>query len=257
MPVIMWSRTRKLLTDPRMITIWVFSAFLIIVFSVVSARPWNATAVEETTKNLQECEYFQADGREIFNYNIEDIQIQKCVDRIWEKLQKQERKNKKRERRRRRKGRKAGKKGRMGRGKKNKKNKKTNRNRRPKTKSRELQPRFEHRRQRMKSQRKMFLEQEEFRKWKRKVSVANLLSEPVAQEAIGDLWSDLIARGPKWEEIYRDMHSNLDPLHIRHKHKPEKDRKNSSKEAPSEDELEFDTSTLQPTSSTPTSTEHL
>ena len=105
----------------------------------------------------------------------------------------------------------------------------------------------------------MFLEQEEFRKWKRKVSVANLLSEPVAQEAIGDLWTDLIARGPKWEEIYRDMHSNLDPLHIRHKHKPEKDHKKSLKEAPSEDELESDTSTLPPTSasSTPTSTEHL
>ena len=107
----------------------------------------------------------------------------------------------------------------------------------------------------------MFLEQEEFRKWKRKVSVANLLSEPVAQEAIGDLWTDLIARGPKWEEIYRDMHSNLDPLHIRHKHKPGKDHKNSSKEAhsSSEDELEYDTSTLPPTSasSTPTSTEHL
>ena len=87
--------------------------------------------------------------------------------------------------------------------------------------------------------------------------MATGLTVGVAQEAIGDLWSDLISRGPEWEEIYRDMHSNLDPLHIRHKHKPEKDRKQSSKEAPSVDELEFDTSTLPPTSSTPTSTEHL
>ena len=28
----------------------------------------------------------------------------------------------------------------------------------------------------------------EFRKWKRKLSVANLLAEPVAQTAINDLW---------------------------------------------------------------------
>ena len=253
----MWTRARTLLTDPRMITIWVFSAFLIIIFSVVSARPWNATAVEETTKNLQECEYFQADGREIFNYNIEDIQIQKCVDRIWEKLQKQERKNKKRERRRRRKGRKSGRKGRKGRGKKNKRNRKSNKNRRPQTKSGDTRPRFEARRQRMKRQRKMFLEQEEFRKWKRKVSVANLLSEPVAQEAIGDLWADLIDRGPEWEEIYRDMHSNLDPLHIQHKHKPEKDSLNSSTPSVDEPDSDTSTSTLPPISSSSTSTEHL
>lgn len=256
MPVIMWSRVRTLLTDPRMITIWVFSAFLIIVFSVVSARPWNDTAVEETTKNLQECEYFQADGREIFNYNIEDIQIQKCVDRIWEKLQKQERKNKKRERRKRRRGRKAGRKGRKGRGKKNKRNKNKNKNRRPQTKSGDTLPRFEARRQRMKKQRKMFLEQEEFRKWKRKVSVANLLSEPVAQEAIGDLWADLIDRGPEWEEIYNDMHSNLDPLHIQHKNKPEKDIINSSNKTPPVDEPETITTTLSPTFSSLSSTEN-
>merc|ERR1712150_52072 len=58
----------------------------------------------------------------------------------------------------------------------------------------------------MGKQRKMFLEQEEFRKWKRKLSVANLLAEPVAQTAINDLWKDLIAKGPQWEEIYLDMH---------------------------------------------------
>ena len=108
----------------------------------------------------------------------------------------------------------------------------------------------------MKKQRKMFLEQEEFRKWKRKVSVANLLSEPVAQEAIGDLWTDLIARGPEWEEIYRDMHSNLDPLHIQHKNKPGKENINSSK-TPSADELESDTSTstLPPISTSSASTD--
>ena len=226
MPVIMRTRCRTLLTDPRMITIWVFSAFLIIVFSVVSARPWNATAVEETTKNLQECEYFQADGREIFNYNVEDIQIQKCVDRIWAKLQKQERKSKKRERRKRRKGRK--KSSRKGRRRKKKRGKKMKGKRRPQTRSGVPRPRFEKRRQRMKRQRKMFLEQEEFRKWKRKISVANLLSEPVAQEAIKELWTGLIERGPEWEEIYADMHSNLDPTHIQHKHKPETVSSNSS-----------------------------
>ena len=42
-----------------MIAVSVFTVFLVVIFSVVSARPWNQTAVEEQTKNLQECEYFQ------------------------------------------------------------------------------------------------------------------------------------------------------------------------------------------------------
>ena len=224
----MWSRAKLLLTDPRMATVWVFTVFLIIVFSVVSARPWNDTAVEETTKNLQECEYFQADGREILKYDIDDIKITKCVDKIWEKLQKQERKNKRKERKRKRKHKKSGKgkKGRKGR----KRNKK--RNRRPRTKSAITNlggaraerriggtPKLSMRKERLKRQRKMFLEQEEFRKWKRKISVASLLSEPVAQEAINDLWSDLIARGPEWKDIYNDMHSNQDSHHIEHHNK--------------------------------------
>ena len=205
----MWSRLRPLATDPRMVTVWIFTVFLVIVFSVVSARPWNATAVEETTKNLQECEYFQADGREIFNYNIDDIQIKKCVDKIWAKLQKQERRNKRKERRKRRKGRK--KKPREGRGRKNRKGRKKVRRRRPETRSggggvAQALAQVEPRRKRMKRQRKMFLEQEEFRKWKRKISVANLLAEPVAQDAISDLWTDLLGRGPEWEQIYLDMH---------------------------------------------------
>ena len=205
--VSMWSRLRPLVTDPRMVTVWIFTAFLVVVFSVVSARPWNATAVEETTKNLQECEYFQADGREIFNYNIDDIQIKKCVDKIWAKLQKQERRNKRKERRKRRKGRK--KKPREGRGRKNRKGRKKVRRRRPETRSgggAQALAQVEPRRKRMKRQRKMFLEQEEFRKWKRKISVANLLAEPVAQDAISDLWTDLLGRGPEWEQIYLDMH---------------------------------------------------
>ena len=237
----MWSRAKLLLTDPRMITVWVFTVFLIVVFSVVSARPWNDTAVEETTKNLQECEYFQADGRDILKYDIDDIKITKCVDKIWEKLQKQERKNKRKERKKRRKQRKSGK----GKKKKGRRGRKRNkRRRRPRTKSGITglggaraqrrtggSPKLSMRNERLKRQRKMFLEQEEFRKWKRKISVASLLSEPVAQEAINDLWSDLIARGPEWEEIYMDMHSKeQDSHHIQHQTKP--DQSSSSTSAP-------------------------
>ena len=62
----------------------------------------------------------------------------------------------------------------------------------------------------MKKQRQLFIEQEEFRRWKRKLSIANLLQEPVAQEAIGDLWTDLFQKGPEWREIYSNMH-NFEP----------------------------------------------
>ena len=232
----MWSRTRLLLTDPRMITVWVFTVFLIVVFSVVSARPWNDTDLAETTNNLQECEYFQANGQDILKYDIDDIAIKKCVDKIWQKLQEQERKSKKQ--RRRRKGRKKSKNGRKGRkgrkkGRKGRKKKNRRKNRRPDIKGERVKTAALRqgdgvhggggggdRRQRLKRQRKMFLEQEEFRKWKRKISVANLMAEPVAQEAIGDLWTDLIARGDQWKEIYEDMHQNQDPHHIAHHNKP-------------------------------------
>ena len=62
------------------------------------------------------------------------------------------------------------------------------------------------RQRKLRRQRRLFLEQEEFRRWKRKISVASLLAEPVAQEAVGDLWSDLMAQGPQWQQIYRAMH---------------------------------------------------
>ena len=58
----------------------------------------------------------------------------------------------------------------------------------------------------MRRQRMVFLEQEEFRRWKRKLSMANLLNEPVAQNAISDLWTDLLKKGPEWKEIYEEMH---------------------------------------------------
>lgn len=224
----MWSRARLLLTDPRMITVWVFTVFLIVIFSVVSARPWNDTAVEETTKNLQECEYFnQADERQILSYDIEDINIKKCVDKIWEKLQRQERRSKRKERRKRRKNKSLGGKGK---GRRQRRRRKHQRGRggkrRPEIRSGENSG--DSRRKRMRRQRKMFLEQEEFRKWKRKISVANLLSEPVAQDAINQLWSGLIEKGPEWREIYLDMHSNQDPHHIQHQNKPEKSSSTSS-----------------------------
>ena len=248
----MWSRARLLLTDPRMITVWVFTTFLIIVFSVVSARPWNDTAVEETTKNLQECKYFnQLDERQILSTELEDINIKECVDKIWEKLQRQERKTKRQERRKRRKNKslvgKGGRKGRKGRrGRKGRNGRRKNKGRRPETRSGST-PSGE-RRKRQRRQRKMFLEQEEFRKWKRKISVANLLSEPVAQDAINDLWTGLIAKRPEFREIYLDMHSNQDPHHIQHQNKPESTSSSSSTESSSLSSSSSDeTSTLSST----------
>ena len=78
----------------------------------------------------------------------------------------------------------------------------------PKTKTgeKEILTKQQKRRRRLRRQRKLFLEQEEFRRWKRKLSMANLLQEPVAQDAITDLWTDLLGKGPQWREIYEDMH---------------------------------------------------
>ena len=91
------------------------------------------------------------------------------------------------------------------------------RHKKPKTKSGERKSRTksgekkiltkqQKRKRRLRRQRQLFLEQEEFRRWKRKLSMANLLQEPVAQDAITDLWTDLLEKGPEWKEIYGDMH---------------------------------------------------
>ena len=154
---------RALITDPRMIAVWLFTAFLVVTFSVVSARPWNDTEVIKTTDSLEECQYFKPDG-DILSLNIDDDQVAKCVDKIWQKLQKQELKTKKKERkRRRRKNKSLGKKQ-----KKNKRRRRKNKNkrqRRPVTRSGATSDSDgnkdnRRRRQRQRKQRKMFLEQE-------------------------------------------------------------------------------------------------
>ena len=162
--VSMWPRVRSLITDPRMIAVWLFTAFLVVTFSVVSARPWNDTEVIKTTDSLEECQYFKPDG-DILSLNIDDDQVARCVDKIWQKLQKQELKTKKKERkRRRRKNKSLGKKS-----KKNKRRRRKNKNRqrRPVTRSGatsdssgENKKNNRRRRQRQRKQRKMFLEQE-------------------------------------------------------------------------------------------------
>ena len=165
MTVSMWTRVRALIADPRMIAVWVFTAFLVVTFSVVSARPWNETEVIETTDSLEECQYFKPGG-DILTLNIDDVQVKKCVDKIWQKLQKQEQSAKKKERRRRRRKDKS-----LGKRKKNKKNKRRrrkNRQRRPLTRSGATSDQNKdkrRRKQRQRKQRKMFLEQEGERKF--------------------------------------------------------------------------------------------
>ena len=155
----MWTPVRALLTDHRMIAVWVFTAFLVVTFSVVSARPWNETEVIETTESLEECQYFKAGG-DILSLNIDDDQVKRCVDKIWQKLQRQEKSSKKKERKRRRRKNKS-----LGKKKKNKKNKRRRRNRqrRPVTRSGATSDQSKdnrRRKQRQRKQRKMFLEQE-------------------------------------------------------------------------------------------------
>ena len=155
----MWTPLRALLTDHRMIAVWVFTAFLVVTFTVVSARPWNETEVIETTESLEECQYFRAGG-DILSINIDDDQVKKCVDKIWQKLQRQEQSTKKKERkRRRRKNKSLGKK----KNKKNKRRRRKNRQRRPVTRSgvtSDQKKDNRRRKQRQRKQRKMFLEQE-------------------------------------------------------------------------------------------------
>ena len=160
LPVSMWTPVRALLTDHRMIAVWVFTAFLVVTFTVVSARPWNETEVIETTESLEECQYFRAGG-DILSLNIDDDQVKKCVDKIWQKLQREEQSTKKKERKRRRRKNKS-----LGKKKKNKKNKRRrrkNRQRRPVTRSgvtSDQKKDNRRRKQRQRKQRKMFLEQE-------------------------------------------------------------------------------------------------
>ena len=205
-------RARQLLTDPRMIAGTAFTIFLVITFSVVSARPWNGTATLEEVENTQDCEYFKPEGN-IFNYSIDDESVKKCVDKIWRKLKSEERRSKRKNRKQKRKEKSLLKKQKRRKRKGSKERKgKNERRRRRRPKSAEIgaeggrRGRQRRRQRKLRRQRRLFLEQEEFRRWKRKISVASLLAEPVAQEAVGDLWSDLMAQGPQWQQIYRDMH---------------------------------------------------
>ena len=155
---------RALITDPRMIAVWLFTAFLVVTFSVVSARPWNDTEVIKTTDSLEECQYFKPDG-DILSLNIDDDQVARCVDKIWQKLQKQELKTKKKERKRKRR-RKNKSLGRRSKKNRRRRRKNKNRQRRPVTRSGTTSDSGENnkdnrrRRQRQRKQRKMFLEQE-------------------------------------------------------------------------------------------------
>ena len=54
--------------------------------------------------------------------------------------------------------------------------------------------------------RRLFMEQEQFRRWRRKQSISKLLEQPIAQEAVQDLWSGLLAQGGLWRQVYDDLH---------------------------------------------------
>ena len=52
----------------------------------------------------------------------------------------------------------------------------------------------------------MFRELKVFRKWKSVMNHNKLMSEPVAQKAVADLWANLMEKGSHWKDIFEDMH---------------------------------------------------
>ena len=54
--------------------------------------------------------------------------------------------------------------------------------------------------------RRLFMEQEQFRRWRRKQSISKLLEQPIAQKAVQDLWRGLLAQGGLWRQVYDDLH---------------------------------------------------
>ena len=100
--------------------------------------------------------------------------------------------------------------------KQKKKHKKIARPRTKTRKGRKIKTKDKKERQRLRRQRKLYQEHEEFRRWKSKISLNNLLTEPVAQDAITDLWADLMEKGPQWRQIYEDMHHKELPRHATH-----------------------------------------
>ena len=203
----MWLQVKMVLKDPRMICVWIFTVFLVVIFSVVSARPWNNNTdndfieKRDVTEEKFDCEKFGPNVVIVRHSAVEDFNAEddKCLEEN-KKKQRKERKKKRTERRRKRRQRKMM--------RKRKRKQKKLKMKKPKTKTgeKEILTKQQKRRRRLRRQRKLFLEQEEFRRWKRKLSMANLLQEPVAQDAITDLWTDLLGKGPQWREIYKDMH---------------------------------------------------
>merc|ERR1712115_496653 len=123
----MWKQVKMVLKDPRMICVWIFTVFLIVIFSVVSARPWNETNNAFEKREVAE-EEFDCENMAIVKHaGVGDIRDdEKCVENHRKELRK-ERKRKRKERRRKRRQKKML--------RKRKRKQKKNRFKKPKTKS--------------------------------------------------------------------------------------------------------------------------
>ena len=202
------------LKDPRMISVWFFTVVLIIIVGVVSAEPWKKRAWkrERSARALNTaCTYTYTAVQpnvDVIKEKVAEITVDRCAKQKWLKAEKKKRKKQRRKQMKK-------KQKQMMRRKKQQQKK----NARPRTKTRKgrkIKAKDKKERQRLRRQRKLYQEHEEFRRWKSKISLNNLLTEPVAQDAITDLWAGLIERGPQWKQIYEDMHQKELPRHATH-----------------------------------------
>ena len=202
------------LRDPLMISLIVFMIIFIIVVSLASVEPWTIPSGGARGRNTRDVTKIPGPGAgaqcvytykafqpnlDFFQEKVAEITVDKCNgndQNIKRKKKRQRGKSKKPYNE-------MSEKNDRGKSKDKKKRKIKNRKRknRPKTKSRKSG-----RRNKKKKNKKLFRELKVFRKWKSVRNHNKLMSEPVAQKAVKDLWADLLEKGPHWKDIFEDMH---------------------------------------------------
>merc|ERR1712187_241845 len=101
----MWLQVKMVLKDPRMICVWIFTVFLVVIFSVVSARPWNNNTEDDfiekrdVTEEKFDCEKFGPNVVIVRHSAVEDFNAEddKCLEENKKKQRKEKKNDEKKE----------------------------------------------------------------------------------------------------------------------------------------------------------------
>ena len=197
-----------------MISITFFTFIFIIIVSLACAQPWKIPSnTHRATRDLSTVDSDNAEAEclvtyqafqpniDFFTEKVAEITVNRCNNNNKSstkiKRKRKPRKNnkvvkKKRKTKKRRKS---------NVGLKNRRKPKTKSGRKSKKKNRKSS-----KKKRKRKNKKIFRELKVFRRWKTMMSQQKLMSQPVAQKAVSDLWTDLFKEGEEWKEIFEDMH---------------------------------------------------